>query len=282
MALEQPASLKATAIDPEPVIENEIPTYRAISPVAIVSAGLGLISGLAFTDPMWLVAAVLAVITGALAEWKIRRMSDVLTGRSFAQAGIALGLIFGVSSLSYTLWANRIVRNDARKFGIELAKTLNAGKASVPVDTADIVWYMIPPPARKGITPEDARSKIAMITKESEKFADLDNKVKRSFKVAGPDEITLDEVEDAFFQELDTYATLRFKVGTGVNHDHEHVHKPGEPEIEGLDYLLVRAKGMKEGKRYKWFVDYIVYPYIPQSYKHVEVKKADDGHGHAH
>ena len=87
------------ALDPQPrpvastVIENEIPAYRAISPLAVLSLVLGLLSLLCFTDPSFLVVAALAVTAGLLADRKIQRMPDVLTGRRLAQAGVALGLL---------------------------------------------------------------------------------------------------------------------------------------------------------------------------------------------
>ncbi len=90
-------------------IENEIPTYRAVSTLAVASLLFGLISGLAFADFNFLVAAALAVGVGALALRKIRRQPDVLTGSGFAQAGIILGLAFALSSVTYTFVQNKLI-----------------------------------------------------------------------------------------------------------------------------------------------------------------------------
>ena len=46
-------------------IENELPTYRAVSPLAITSMLLGLVASLTFVSHWFLVAGGLAVVTGA-------------------------------------------------------------------------------------------------------------------------------------------------------------------------------------------------------------------------
>ena len=283
MALHSSASFEANPITTDAVIENEIPTYRAISPLALASAGFGALSALAFTAPLWFAAPVLAFLTGFWAERKIRMKSDVLTGRSFAQAGIALGLIFGISALSYTLYSNYIVRADARKFGLLLESTLNHAKDITPLDTSDLTWFMIPPSARKGLSPDDAKTRIQQMTKNSEKYKAMDDRVAQMLRQAGKQKIEFVEVESAFFEELDPLATILFKVGDEVGHTYPegdgHDHKAKTAEPKGLDYALFQLRGQQEGRRYKWSVDDVFYPYARESYKHVAAKK-DDGHGH--
>src|SRR3954469_19234646 len=71
LAIEPQAPPEKEQLSP---IENEIPAYRAISPMAIGSLVLGLISALSFADTTFLAASVLAVAAGIYAQWKIRKM----------------------------------------------------------------------------------------------------------------------------------------------------------------------------------------------------------------
>lgn len=288
MSLNPSVAAEPNSLDPGPVIENEIPTYRAISSLAITSLGLGLVSALSFTDLWWLITAGLAVVLGIWADFRIRRMSDVLTGRSYAHAGIALGAVFGIAAAGYSYWSSRVLYADARRFGLVLEQTLNTSRKTEPVDTADVIWYMIPPGMRKAITPADARVRIQQLAKETEKFSDMDSKLRQMCSEAGKDDIKFVEVENAFFQELDTFALIVYRIGENDGHEHkegaEHQHKesPGAPEREGFDHAMIRVKGVQEGRRYKWYVDHIYYPYVRQTYTHVPAKPKDDGHGHAH
>ncbi|MDB5351154.1 MAG: hypothetical protein JWN86_2401 [Planctomycetota bacterium] len=285
MARPSIAPVEASPIDNEPVIENEIPAYRAISPLALTSAGLGVISALSFTDLNWLAAAALAVITGVWADRKIRRRSDAMTGRSYAHAGIALGLMFGVSAFSYSVWSLYALERDARKYGAVLEKSFNDCKDTKPVDTGDILWYMIPPTARRGMTPEEVRVNMKRMPKESEKFAELDSRVRNMIAYADKDPIKFIGVESAFFVELDAYAMILLKLGSGEGPEHKedggHKHTAGAPATVGDGYALIRARGKSEGRRYRWWIDGVIYPYSPKTYEHVEVK-ADGGHGHSH
>ncbi len=83
-------------------IENEIPTYRAISKYAIFSVLFGIISSFSFASLFFLVFSVGAVILGILAHLAIKQYPDMFTGRRLANVGIALGLIFGLVVSTYT------------------------------------------------------------------------------------------------------------------------------------------------------------------------------------
>ena len=84
-------------------IENEIPTYRAISKLAVTSLLCGVFSVLTFADPAFLILVVLAIITGLWAQVRIRRMPDILTGSRLAQTGTALAVVFARYSDSSAL-----------------------------------------------------------------------------------------------------------------------------------------------------------------------------------
>jgi len=277
-------------------IENEIPTYRAISPMAVTSAFLGLVSALCFVAVYWVVAAILAVVSGVVAERKIRRNPDILTGRSFAQAGIAMGIIFSITSIGLVQWQNYWLRTDANRFAIKFVDTLNASKAKHSDLSSDVLWYMIPPHLRRGIAPGDARSKVVEQAHNSAKVRYLEEAMQAMIGHAGEGrKIEFAEVESAVYIDMDGWASLLLKVGSGQNKskavapkahdhhegdDHDHAYDPvaGNP-----DYALVVIRGEPNETKNRWMVDQFKYPYNPKSYKHAPPKKADDdGHGHAH
>ena len=84
------------------VIENELPTYRAISPRAVFSLICGILALFSLAHPFFYVFAVLAVVLGLSADRNIQRYPDMLTGRGLAKAGAAMGLIFGLGVFTVT------------------------------------------------------------------------------------------------------------------------------------------------------------------------------------
>lgn len=78
--------------------------YRALSPVAVVSLVLGLLSFAAFFSFAMLVVPALGVLAGLYAWARIRRYPQELTGAGLAKAGIGLSLLLaavGAGRLSY-------------------------------------------------------------------------------------------------------------------------------------------------------------------------------------
>ena len=282
--------------------ENELPTYRAISPMALFSTSCGLLSVLSFVSPNWLGVAFIAVAAGLIADYRIRKVPDLLTGRSFAHAGIAMGLVFSVTSLSYSYWATYTLNRNSMAFAKEFTQTLNVTKSKPVLDTSDVMWYMLPPTYRSGVSPEEARAKIAELTGEkgSEKVVTVEMLVRKLVQFAGPDNpIEVVSVEDSFFQDGDVYATVLLHLIGGQkavnNHAHEDSAKskdqPGASNPDqsitdegGPQNALLVIHGMVMGREYQFYVDQLKYPYSPKSYKAVPTKpKADDdGHGHAH
>ncbi len=272
---------------------NEIPTYRAVSAPALASAICGLLSGLAFVSYWWLFLSALAILFGAVGIWRVRSMPDTLTGRNFAHAGLAMGIIFGVSSFGYDLYSMYSLRTQSRAFAVNVVRTFNKAKSKTPVDTAEIMWWMMPPHMRKGKVPEDARAEIAQIAKDSVKVRLIEDQIRMMADFAGKDQpIEIVTVEDAFYSERDAYATVLLKVGGGRDHSHdadiEASHKPGEARHEPIganpDHALIVVHGMVDGQTFGWYVEQLQYPYTPASIKAVPKKAAveDDGHGHAH
>lgn len=264
-------------------IENEIPTYRAVSPTAVASLGLGVLSALSFTSLFWTSTAVLAVVFGVVSLRSLKRFPDVLTGRSFAQAGIAMGLVFGVTSVAYVVVSLVILYSDARTFARQFNETLVETQMRKPLETSDVVWYMIPSSMRRGITPEDAKAQLSSMMKNSEKVAHIDGSLRAMIGHAKDDPIEFVSVESAEFIDLNAYASVLFRVGSPAKAEHEH--KEGEthdPEREkGIGYALVLFKGTgPRNSPNRWHVDDIRYPYEPNSYVAPIAPPPDDGHGH--
>ena len=99
MAIDQKSStIDAEQVASGQVIENEIPTYRAISARAIFSVAFGVLSGCGFAHWFFYTFAVLAIVFGIWAHLKIKQLPDILTGKGLANFGIGLGLVFGLAS----------------------------------------------------------------------------------------------------------------------------------------------------------------------------------------
>ena len=69
------------------IIENELPTYRAVDRLAVVSAVLGIFSVFCFANLYFLAVAAAAVIIGILTDRRISRLSAELTGRGLRKPG---------------------------------------------------------------------------------------------------------------------------------------------------------------------------------------------------
>ena len=110
-----------------PVIENELPAYRALSRAAIAALVFGVASILTFLWPYFGVLGALAIVSGVAAQGKIRRMPDVLTGTKMANAGIGLGLFFTLSSLTILGVQYWIMDHEAGKFAREYVEALRSG-----------------------------------------------------------------------------------------------------------------------------------------------------------
>ncbi len=149
------------AVDPQTVsgtetpvtispIENEIPTYRAISPMAIFSFMMGLLSLVTFASSYFLIAGVVAILAGVIAQRRIRRMPDALTGRGLAQAGIAMALVFCLSAVTFTYVKALKVQTDAARFAQTYVNVLS--QKNLP----DAYWYKLLPSQRMGKSPKKA------------------------------------------------------------------------------------------------------------------------------
>ena len=127
MATDQKAStLNIDSESPDSPIENELPTYRAISARAIFSLVFGAVAIFCFAHPLFYVAAIIAVVLGIVAQRAIRQHPDMLTGRGLANAGVALGLIFGLGCGTYTAVQSYVQTHMAEAFAHRYEEVLNS------------------------------------------------------------------------------------------------------------------------------------------------------------
>ncbi len=273
MPTDQTAPLTAEAAPPSSsAIENELPTYRAISNRAIFSVLCGALAAFSFAELWFLAFAVLAIVLGISAQMAIRRHPDLLTGARLANAGIGLGLVFGLVVVTYTIVMSIIISREAERFAVTYAKVLKEGSLG------DALLYRLPPEQRKDRT-------AASMEQEWEKQKVREHGLAQA-KMSG-----LMDLRKALTPK-DTH--LRFvgvetqgvdaervdKVGyyAAVLYEVEHFDPKYGPH-EGGQYALAFFKGAPAGRHIDWFNETIYYPYTPKSFQ-LSGKPIDDGHGH--
>lgn len=262
------------AIDPQTgpelerasAIENEIPAYRAISPLAVVSLILGLLTALSFADLGFLVAGALAVVAGLVADRAIRRKPDVLTGRGLAEAGIGLALIFGLAAITTTVVTNFLIRRQADAFARMYTETLKSG------DMAKAVYYKTPHSIRAGKSPAEVYRSLKDEAKDpmvhESEFGALEQITGR-VKSKGA-RLEFVEIESTAYEGLTPLAAAVLEI-----------HGPAEDGHPAEAFALLELRGEVSGRTNHWFVGSIHYPYKLKSYV-APTKPVDDGHGHSH
>lgn len=271
MAIDQESTPDAT--EPRPaqrsVIENEIPTYRAVSTLAIFALICGLLAFFSFTSSVFYLFAVLAVVLGVWADRAIQRKPDALTGRGLARAGIALGLIFGLSIATITTVQEYLLKREAGLFAVQYAKMLKESPL------ADLYFVGLTPTARASTTPQDNLTQMSSQREEASitemRYGPL-KQLSEFLKAEPGHTITFDRIEAVGSENLTPVALALFAVEGDPADDHKD---------DGYALAILKAM-VPEGKRgYEWWVEDVRYPYQPKSYV-APVKPADDGHGHAH
>jgi hypothetical protein len=256
------------------VIENELPTYRAISRLAVFSVIFGFLALFSFAHWLFYLFAILAILAGIAANVAIKRYPDILTGRGLASAGITMGLIFGLASVTITTVQGYVLNREAEKFAKKLAVILKAPTA------ADAMWWGLYPDARKDKTPiqylrevEAAKGKERMAA--DQKMGQLKKLLKRLTAAEGEDvhfvKIESSGIDDGRGLELGIYALAVFEIEGPASKEF--------PETRQFAAALLKAR--TKGQRYEWWVDTYIFPYKPSSFVPPE-KPVDDGHGHAH
>jgi hypothetical protein len=269
VAIDQTTSKSTTDSPPTSAIENEFPTYRAISSLSILSLVLGVGSVFCFASPWFLLVVAGSVLTGWLAIRKIRQLPDVLTGTAYARVGIGLGLLFGLTAITYSFVQDFTVGMDASQFAKHYVTVIR----DKPMSWA--LWYQQRPDYRKTKTEEEIADELkkskspTMPDPYGEKTADI-QKMKNRLK--GKDEtIRFAKIESLAIQGLDVYANALIEFDGPGSKDF--------PEKE--QFALVQLFKAPDGGKDDWVVQEIKFPYTPASVV-ATAKAKDDGHGHGH
>lgn len=268
MATEHEVAPKSELSDRGVVIENEIPAYRAIEPAAVISLICGLASALCFADVRFVVAAVAAVALGAWADWKIRRLPEVYTGRGMAQAGIAMGIIFSLSSVTIGYVQSAVLNREALAFAKRYVGVLKTGKL------ADAVWYRIPPDERRTTTPEELLRKMSQGSSDPMALeAHLGTTKGLIKRIKEGADVHVESIENSGYEDLTKVANVLLKVG-GPG--------PVDPKHPELGYSLIQVRSNPGQKVAGWYLHELFYPYTPKTLPLATSKPKDDGHGHSH
>lgn len=256
-------------------IENELPTYRAISPLAVGSLVFGLIGVFAFADLKFVVSSALAILLGGLALWRIGKQSDVLTGAGLARAGLALGLIFGLSSLTISYTQSFLLSRRAEMFiKTELVPVLNSRNLD------ECLWFRLSPTERRGLSPKQVRSK----------FSDPAHPDPMSFEMAaGPivpvvkvleaqpqAKVVFDRIERTTYDGIIPVVQARLTI-QGYQPDPKNAASD-DPAKSSIGLVL---KKQGDGKDVSWWVQEYLYPYKADSYE-PKIKSIEEEHGHGH
>jgi hypothetical protein len=232
----------------------------------VFSLIVGILAVLSYAHPFFLLFAATAVVLGVLSDRKIQRLPDVLTGRGLAQAGIALGLVFGSTALTISTVQSMLLTREAGKFARKYEGVLAKGSYD------ESLWWSQAPLTRKDKTPAQLVSEMNKSGKDKPMF-DMHYADLRSLKdaVAAPgSEVHFQRIERQGDDGSNAYASAVYEV---------HLPKP-KPPAESVSHALAILKGTKTAGRYEWWVEQVQFPYRPNTY--VEpAKPVDDGHGHA-
>lgn len=273
MAIESPTpstspqvgSEAVAASDVAPAIENEFPTYRAISPLAIASLVLGILSVLSFADSMFLLVALAAVVVGVYADWKIKQVPEVLTGRKLASAGVALGLIFGLGSFTVDRVDTTIRRTEAQKFARMYIDALKTRSMS------ECLWYRMRPAGRANMKPEDAVPMLQESARDSGMFETQTQPIRLiKERISKPGQtITLHGLEGDGMDGLNPYAQVLLRLAGPATKEF--------PDTEQFALLVLKGEKGKNG--IAWWIDDFQFPYKLNTHV-MQEKPIDDGHGH--
>lgn len=272
MPTEKSGHLLEEAPPTSSAIENELPTYRAISNRAVASLICGVLASFSFANLSFLILAVLAVVLGLSANLAIKRTPDILTGRRLANAGITLGLVFGLTVVTYTTIQNFIIGREASKFAQFYAKVLKEGSYG------EALLYRQPPETREKKTPADAEKDLANMQSRDRAMVELKMAPLINLRKAlAPKDAHLhfvkiedQDVDEGHIGQISYYATAVYEVEGSTSKN-----ESGENR-----FALILLKGRPKGRHYEWWAEDVRFPYVPQSYK-AAPKPVDDGHGHA-
>ena len=274
MATDQKSSVIDTEHDEAgEVIENEIPTYRAISGRAIVCLVCGVLSVFSFAHPVFYGFAILAIGLGIWAHRTIRRLPDVLTGHGLASTGIGLGILFGGAALTITTVQYYVRSRQATLFATKYATVLESG------DLSSVLWYNSHPESRKDKTAADISRELESKPKERRMMEQSMGPLAQLNKLH--DRITAAKGQKVRFMGIE-------RVGEDEGHGlemqifalglFEIVGPPSKNFPEEKQFALAILKARPKGGKYEWWTESVVFPYTPATYNE-PVKPVGDSHG---
>lgn len=245
------------AIDPHPPIppldsdldspiDNELPAYRALSPLAVLSVVLGLASILVFTSLNFAVLAGVAIVAGLLAQRQIKRLPEIWTGTSMAKFGIGLALVFTLTAFTISNVQSWIYANEATKFAKTYIKAMETGTAD------DLIYYQAQPEMRTGKTPKQVAAEMTASGRDPREF-EMHNPGMTALgkRLAANPRPTVE------FQGIDSQNVqgMTLHAGTLV----KIIGGPGEKDTE---YALLHMQGNLQTPGYGWTVSEVQYPHL--------------------
>jgi hypothetical protein len=259
----QAASSTAPSWSDSP-IENELPTYRAISSWAVASLVLGLISLISFASLTFVAASVAAIACGAAAQRSVRRYPDLVTGTGLANLGITLGLVSGLAAPTLSTVQHSIIGRQAREYSTQLIETLESK------GMAEAYWLGQHPQVRAQMTPQGLMTDLENTPEQEMAGPDTRLSSLRSISqrlASGDQHIHFDEIEGRGFSGITPFAYVRVMLDG-----------PETDEFPAVQYALFRVEGTDyEGQR-QWYIKDVVFPYESGSRANV----VESAHGHEH
>ncbi|WP_435022054.1 DUF4190 domain-containing protein [Tundrisphaera sp. TA3] len=266
MAIDPKQAAGPVDTGPTSIIENEIPTYRAISSAAVFSLLLGIASFLCFTHVGFIGVAIAAVLVGVLALRGIDRRSDVLTGSNLARVGITLGLVCGIAAFTSNVVQAMMLKRESTQFASDFVEVLKNEPMAVAL------WYHQPPGVRSDKKPDEVVEELKKAAQgpAGDAYATQSTpvlKIKEIVKAKG--DVHFEKIETSLYQGLTAYANALLEVHNPSAKD------PAEKEA----FARLRIRRDAANARNEWTVEELEYPYKPASYVE-KVAAPDDGHGH--
>jgi hypothetical protein len=247
VAIDPNSPSRPVAADLEPpIIDNELPAYRAVHPLAIVSLLFGAVAVLTYLSWYFAIFGAIAIVLGVLAQRNIRRLSDVYTGERMANAGIALGLLFSLSALTIGFVQGWMIERDAGRFAREYVKVLQQGTE------ADASYLESNPHAREGKTPQElydqakASAKGQMFDEQTRPVRDIKRRLSNPGQTVEFYGIMKHDSKDL---QVYANAVLLFK-GPKTQAFPEEIQY-AEAVLHGLP---------KSGATYDWWIESLVFP----------------------
>ena len=250
-----------------PVIENEIPAYRAVSAGAVTSLVLGLSSVFCFTSLWFLMLVAASILFGWNALRTIRRLPDILTGTGLAKAGIGFASIFGVTSVTQIVVQDVMLNYEASEFAKRYVNILK----SEPLPLA--VWYLQSPDYRKDKSPDEVVDEM----KKTKNPSTPDVFGSQTKEIQGIKERLKEDKQEIHFSKIESKLVDGLTQYANALVDLDGPGTTANPEKE--QFALIEMIKTPGSGRLDWRIRSIKYPYEPAS-TGVQAEKKDDGHGH--